>query len=355
MGSAGSIIKKERVKRGISYEHISSITKISVDTLKCIEEGDISSMPSTYVKGFLRAIAKVLELDAEEILRIQFEPSHTEDNARPVAEKPIEKVVELKPAAKAEVKKPKPVEQPVDSKTEPQKSITSVFDKKQTLASIKGKSSFSMPNISISPGKAIAAIVPVVIIVVGFVVYNNNGFIDDLFVGLETSPDKGTVAKKALDPVSVDETAEIAVAKDATVESKDVKKDELAKIAQKTTLDKSKGFSVLTIFASGRSWVKLQIDDQNVQTMTFIAGMTRSFKIYDLAKLFIGDISQVDVYYENKKMRFGKGSKEKIIKLKHTLLAKKMAPKPIKFKKRAAKVDRELISKPKLNAEELTR
>ena len=50
-------LKELRVERGIDLEEIHSRTKISVATLKAIEDGQFSQLPHTYIRLFVRAYA----------------------------------------------------------------------------------------------------------------------------------------------------------------------------------------------------------------------------------------------------------------------------------------------------------
>ncbi len=63
------LLKKEREKQKISLSEIASITKISSSTLKAIEECDLAKLPpKPYLRGFVRAYARCLNLDSKKIL-----------------------------------------------------------------------------------------------------------------------------------------------------------------------------------------------------------------------------------------------------------------------------------------------
>ena len=66
--SLGQALKERREDQGLSLEKISEWTKISVSTLKAIEEAQADQLPVyTYLRGFILAYAKILGMDEKEI------------------------------------------------------------------------------------------------------------------------------------------------------------------------------------------------------------------------------------------------------------------------------------------------
>jgi len=66
----GEQLRAQRKSRGISLIEISEHTKIGKKYLEALEEGRYDLLPcETYIRGFLRAYAKYLELDDQQILR----------------------------------------------------------------------------------------------------------------------------------------------------------------------------------------------------------------------------------------------------------------------------------------------
>ena len=64
--SFGRYIKTIRREKGISLQEVSRKTKIGVDTLRLIEKEDHDRLPAeVFVKGFLRAYAKVVGADGD--------------------------------------------------------------------------------------------------------------------------------------------------------------------------------------------------------------------------------------------------------------------------------------------------
>jgi cytoskeletal protein RodZ len=68
--SFGSYLKKISIEKVIDLEDVSIKTKIRIDNLLLIEKEDHTKLPDeVYVKGFLRAFAKVIGADGDEAVR----------------------------------------------------------------------------------------------------------------------------------------------------------------------------------------------------------------------------------------------------------------------------------------------
>jgi cytoskeleton protein RodZ len=66
----GEVLRKQRKARGISLVEVSEHTKVGKRYLEALENGEYSLLPGeSYIRGFLRAYAKYLELDDEALLR----------------------------------------------------------------------------------------------------------------------------------------------------------------------------------------------------------------------------------------------------------------------------------------------
>jgi len=61
-------LKEIRRERGLSLEDISQYTKIRVDLLEKIENGDYSFTPMPYIRAFLREYAEVIGVDPERVI-----------------------------------------------------------------------------------------------------------------------------------------------------------------------------------------------------------------------------------------------------------------------------------------------
>ena len=67
--SCGRYLKTARLEKGIDLETISNETKIGLDKLDSIENDDHTRLPSeVYVKGFIRAYAQAIGVDAEDAI-----------------------------------------------------------------------------------------------------------------------------------------------------------------------------------------------------------------------------------------------------------------------------------------------
>ena len=67
---SGHLLKEARKKKRRRYRKLSSELGIPENYLKALEDDDYSSMAGpTYVKGYLRAYSKKLDLDPEVIIR----------------------------------------------------------------------------------------------------------------------------------------------------------------------------------------------------------------------------------------------------------------------------------------------
>ena len=69
MKSLGEFLRAERQARGISLEQISADTRISMDMLLAIEDGNVKQLPApVLIKGFLRAYANRIDLDPDAVI-----------------------------------------------------------------------------------------------------------------------------------------------------------------------------------------------------------------------------------------------------------------------------------------------
>jgi cytoskeleton protein RodZ len=82
MKSLGEYLRAERLARGISLEQISADTRISMNMLHAIEDGNNEQLPApVLIKGFLRAYAKQIGLDPEGVI-IEYQDLIEEVDAR---------------------------------------------------------------------------------------------------------------------------------------------------------------------------------------------------------------------------------------------------------------------------------
>ncbi|MEM7196129.1 MAG: helix-turn-helix domain-containing protein [Pseudomonadota bacterium] len=74
--SAGQILSSRRQSWDVSVEDIAANLNLGVETIEAIEQDAYDRLPgSTFVKGYIRSYAKLLELDAEKVLEtLDLEP-----------------------------------------------------------------------------------------------------------------------------------------------------------------------------------------------------------------------------------------------------------------------------------------
>ena len=68
-GSIGEVLKHEREERHLSIEEVSSTTRIPRKALESLEEDRFEDLPSgVFVRGFIKAYASAVDIDAGEVL-----------------------------------------------------------------------------------------------------------------------------------------------------------------------------------------------------------------------------------------------------------------------------------------------
>jgi len=82
LSQIGQILNQEREHYGLSLKQISEATRISRTQLEAIEKGDYSKLPAkAYVRGFIQAYCKVLNMDSDPLLEL-FGTTHINEMAR---------------------------------------------------------------------------------------------------------------------------------------------------------------------------------------------------------------------------------------------------------------------------------
>lgn len=77
-GSIGQLLKAERETRQLSLEEVSSTTRIPRKALESLEEDRFEDLPSgVFVRGFIKAYASAVDIDAGEVLE-RFDEGHPE-------------------------------------------------------------------------------------------------------------------------------------------------------------------------------------------------------------------------------------------------------------------------------------
>jgi len=71
MKTVGELLVNARNKKGITIEQLSLITKIDPDYIKNLEKDEYSKLPPpTFIKGFIRNIANVLEQNPNDLIAV---------------------------------------------------------------------------------------------------------------------------------------------------------------------------------------------------------------------------------------------------------------------------------------------
>jgi cytoskeletal protein RodZ len=65
--TVGEILRTAREERKLSVEQVNRETKISAQTVHALEQDDFGSLPSAYLKGFVRTYAEFLGLDGNRL------------------------------------------------------------------------------------------------------------------------------------------------------------------------------------------------------------------------------------------------------------------------------------------------
>jgi len=79
----GALLKEGREKKGLSYEEMAQITKLRSHALEALENEEWHHLPpSVFVKGFIKACAKALDLEENKLLDLYHKSIH-QDAASP--------------------------------------------------------------------------------------------------------------------------------------------------------------------------------------------------------------------------------------------------------------------------------
>lgn len=86
MESVGERLGKEREQRGLSIEEVAAATKIQPKFIQALEENRFEDFPaSVFAKGFLKAYASYLKLDAEELVELYKKQFNQQTPQKPLA------------------------------------------------------------------------------------------------------------------------------------------------------------------------------------------------------------------------------------------------------------------------------
>lgn len=97
----GALLKRERERLGISLRDVMDATKISRRNLMALEDGQVKALPHpVYLKGYVRNIAKMVGLDADELAKV-VDRQYDHETAKYLAQAATAASVGAPPAAEA--------------------------------------------------------------------------------------------------------------------------------------------------------------------------------------------------------------------------------------------------------------
>lgn len=83
----GSILRKKREEHGYTLEHVSEITRITLTSLRNIENGNLDALPGlVFVRGFIRNYAKLLGIESDWMTEALSQAYSTRTHAQPTQE-----------------------------------------------------------------------------------------------------------------------------------------------------------------------------------------------------------------------------------------------------------------------------
>lgn len=84
----GRYLARERELRGIALDHVAEVTRISLDRLRALEDGQIQRIPGrVFVVGYIRAYARCVGLSPDEAV-LRFEEGQAATGANAAARPP---------------------------------------------------------------------------------------------------------------------------------------------------------------------------------------------------------------------------------------------------------------------------
>jgi cytoskeleton protein RodZ len=277
VGSFGERLRREREMRGIGLDEIATATKISARNLRALEDEKFDQLPGgIFNKGFVRAYAKFLGIDEEDIVAQYETASHETEAAR---EQKLQEEF-----AKAEFRKPKRND----------------------------------PEISLEPKSqwgTIAAIVLITALAYGGYSYYQRRKLDKLqqsqapaaVITSATAPQPSSTApgssaatgsstQSAGTPATGSPKSEPA--KPAT--QKSAAAEQSATPTNATATNDSRTPIELKIKVNQESWVSIKADGKTLVSTTLQPGVERSFKATDKIEMVLGNAGGVEVSFNGK-------------------------------------------------------
>ncbi len=326
----GKLIKSKREERGLSLKVISQQTKIHIGLLENLEADQFDKLPSkTYVRGFIKSTAKILQLDQEFALHLlDMAYAHNE---------PVNKLT----AASQEMK----------NETARNTLTSMAATPIETVKSVTASSTLFLVK---------SAGVILVVVIIGFNVKNfMEKSTDDVEVKLpevlttlhkkkapapKKAPEAPVEPQKPAEPIQVNLIQDKNPKVDVTVndinlqtislgdkqfvEDTSMSAERMAELfPSKYRVQSIKGTETIFINASeGDSWLTYKVDDKEIKKYVLRQGRTL-FLRGTVIRLFVGNTKSLKAFYNNKPINLSSGNKGvKNIVLPEDLKTKYMAP-----------------------------
>lgn len=264
--------REQREKQSITLEEISERTKINIQFLRAIEEGNFEVLPETYTRLFLRAYANEIGIDPDKAIE-NYDLMH----GKPVEEKPKQPE---KPVQEFSAEPPKEPPSSQRLNLRPQRS----FNWKQSL---------------------------IVVLVFAFVLWAVKSY-----VGSNNEPEQQTPPVQKNEQVTpVDTTAdttdttqrqiEVAPDEPKSAQSRPQQQQqntETSGTASRTTTDNSQstGFT-LRLNATQRTWVRVQRDSLPSNEFTFYGNDSKTWHAQNEIQLMIGNAAGAQLQVGSKR------------------------------------------------------
>jgi cytoskeleton protein RodZ len=286
VGSFGERLRREREMRGISLDEIATATKISARNLRALEDEKFQQLPGgIFNKGFVRAYAKFLGIDEEDIVAQYETASHETEAAR---EQKLQEEF-----SKAEFRKPKRNDSEISLEPKSQWGTIAAIVLIAALAyggynyyqrRRLEKLQQSQPTTVVSP----APVLPPSNTPTGS---NTPNSVPSL--GNSTSqPTETSATQHANEPKS--EPARAATQKSAAAAEQTV-------TPTNATAENDSATPIeLKIKVNRESWVYIKADGKTLVSTTLQPGVERSFKATDKIEMVIGNAGGVEVSYNGK-------------------------------------------------------
>lgn len=326
----GKLIKQKREERGLSLKVISQQTKIHIGLLENLEADQFDKLPSkTYVRGFIKSTAKILQLDQDFALHL----------------------LDMAYAKNEPILKHLAPNQEMRNETARNTLTSMAATPMETVKSVTASSTVFLAKSA------------VVVLIVGIVGFNIKNFMDkstdeseiklpEVLTTLHRkkapAPKKEAAAPalpaKPAEPIQVNLIQDKNQKVDVTVNDINLQTISLGdkQFVEDTSMSKErmnelfpakyrvvspKGTETIFINASeGDSWLTYKVDDKEIKKYVLRQGRTL-FLRGTLIRLFVGNTKSLKAFYNNKPINLASGNKGvKNIVLPEELKTKYMAP-----------------------------